>query len=490
MYIICSMIQKINTFLFPLTNWIEKQRKYIWYFFLTLSFWVLPLLFFPSFVKDTGEQSSNILYFILFLPIFSRVFSLDIAQVIMPLRKEMGILMGTLAFVHGAGYIFEYPSFFFTKEFWWQEGMITYFSLWFLTLVCTIPLLLTSNTWSIKLLGKYWKSLHRWAYLILIFTVLHVVLLNWVNKWEVEYDQLFILILYFFGKTLEWRWIKFGKKKQYPKWQKWICIPCGYIYDPRIWDEKDGIVAGTEFVDISDSWKCPDCWVSKSDFIPYEEGKESNTYPAIIKEKTLLNPTTLELVIETENDWKSIPGQFMRFFWKDDEWIFSRMYSIVKQNWKTFSFIIKLSDLGRWAKILQTLQVSETIHVGWVHGKFILNNNTNPKICIASGTGLSPIYHMLTSLRAGVPKSLYFSVATKDELFYVDKLRALTWLDLHIHVTREKVEWCHEWRIDASTIEWDTDTEWYLCGNPKMILETKEKLIKRWFDRIYSEEFI
>ena len=44
---------------------------------------------------------------------------------------------------------------------------------------------------------------------------------------------------------------------------KYMCEPCGYIYDPAEGDPDSGIAAGTAF--------CPVCGVGKEDFVPYEE---------------------------------------------------------------------------------------------------------------------------------------------------------------------------------------------------------------------------
>ena len=53
--------------------------------------------------------------------------------------------------------------------------------------------------------------------------------------------------------------------------KKYICIPCGYIYDPAEGDEDGGLAPGTAFEDIPEDWMCPVCGVSKEEFEPYEE---------------------------------------------------------------------------------------------------------------------------------------------------------------------------------------------------------------------------
>lgn len=257
------MIQNINAFLLPLEQQIKKYQKYIGYFFLVLAFLSLGLIFSAQTVKFTGEQSLNFLWFLLFLPFFARVLNLSLAKTLMPLRKEIGIFMGTLAFVHGASYIIPDYTYLFDSSFWWQDGFVSYLAFGFFALILTIPLTLTSNQWMMKVLGKRWKTVHRLIYIVIILTVMHVVLLKWFREFEA--GQVILLGVYFVGKIVEWKGIVIGKEKTktYPKGQKWLCVPCGYIYDPLIGDEDSGIVAGTEFTDIPDSWSCPLCGVKK-----------------------------------------------------------------------------------------------------------------------------------------------------------------------------------------------------------------------------------
>jgi Rubredoxin len=47
---------------------------------------------------------------------------------------------------------------------------------------------------------------------------------------------------------------------------KYVCVVCGYIYDPEIGDSEGGIPQNTSFEDIPDGWLCPLCGVPKSEF--------------------------------------------------------------------------------------------------------------------------------------------------------------------------------------------------------------------------------
>jgi DMSO/TMAO reductase YedYZ heme-binding membrane subunit len=144
------MTQIINKILAPIDKWISKNRKYIGFFLIFLSFCSFGFFFFPLSTKDSGEKAILVLWIILWIPIFTRVFGIDLFKTLLPLRKELGILMGTLAFVHGAGYLFQFPSFILEKSFWWDQGFFTYLATGFFALILSMPLTLTSSNWAIK----------------------------------------------------------------------------------------------------------------------------------------------------------------------------------------------------------------------------------------------------------------------------------------------------------------------------------------------------
>jgi len=52
--------------------------------------------------------------------------------------------------------------------------------------------------------------------------------------------------------------------------KQYICEVCGWIYDETVGWPEEGFKAGTKFDDIPDDWYCPECGVSKMDFVEYE----------------------------------------------------------------------------------------------------------------------------------------------------------------------------------------------------------------------------
>jgi rubredoxin len=48
--------------------------------------------------------------------------------------------------------------------------------------------------------------------------------------------------------------------------QKYVCILCGYVYDPSIGDAEGNIPPGTAFQDLPQDWICPICGVGVEEF--------------------------------------------------------------------------------------------------------------------------------------------------------------------------------------------------------------------------------
>jgi len=47
---------------------------------------------------------------------------------------------------------------------------------------------------------------------------------------------------------------------------KYVCIVCGYVYDPEEGDPGSGVAPGTAWEDVPDDWTCPECGVGKDQF--------------------------------------------------------------------------------------------------------------------------------------------------------------------------------------------------------------------------------
>lgn len=51
---------------------------------------------------------------------------------------------------------------------------------------------------------------------------------------------------------------------------KYICVNCGYVYDPEQGDSMNNIPPGTDFEELPDGWVCPLCYATKDQFDPLD----------------------------------------------------------------------------------------------------------------------------------------------------------------------------------------------------------------------------
>ena len=47
---------------------------------------------------------------------------------------------------------------------------------------------------------------------------------------------------------------------------KYVCIVCGYVYDPLEGDPEGGVEPGTPFDNLPEDWVCPVCGVGADEF--------------------------------------------------------------------------------------------------------------------------------------------------------------------------------------------------------------------------------
>ncbi|RAY12268.1 rubredoxin [Actinomadura craniellae] len=51
------------------------------------------------------------------------------------------------------------------------------------------------------------------------------------------------------------------------KGRAWMCLVCGFVYYEDQGLPEEGIAPGTSWDEIPDDWACPECGVSKEDFV-------------------------------------------------------------------------------------------------------------------------------------------------------------------------------------------------------------------------------
>lgn len=188
-------------------NFLLIKRSLLVFAFLNL-FWI----FFPEVRRGVGNMAEMTLLFILFLSPLSKIFRIRLFSQLMGLRREFGILMGCLAIAHGISYFIDPLSFSLSIAPYLDADFLSmpplfYFGI--LGLLLTLPLLLTSNNLSMRLLGgKKWKMLHRIVYVLLLAVLLHVFFVQSARRGYAVVDMLQpagIIFGYILLKLLAWK---------------------------------------------------------------------------------------------------------------------------------------------------------------------------------------------------------------------------------------------------------------------------------------------
>ncbi len=436
------------------------------------------------------------LYFALTLmisPILSFVKNTKVRDNLILSRKILWILSFIFFLKHwleyfASEYIFQvkYHNDISYFQYSYENMLIRYDALsWFIVWIMMLLLWVTSNKISIKLFSwKRWKSLQSLVYPAFLLTLIHVA---FSSRFDSYYIFLFVLVITF--RTISY----LSKSSDQNKWitTKYICIPCWYIYDENVWDPDSWIEPWTLFKDIPDDWACPICWVTKTDFEPYYDDNNNMFWWYLweVVNVNMLTEDVLELSIKLDSDIKVLRWQYAIMLLKDFDSEFSRAYSIVESKNQILTFWIKAKDIWRGWRLLKNIKIGDSIKIKWIYWDFVLQNTIQPKVFIATWTWLAPIINMISWWLQWEENHLFFSVQTRKDLFFLDRISNVKNLNKHIYLSREETEEYNYWRIDLTKFDFDKETEFYICWNPWVVNSSKEYLINAWYKNIYSEKF-
>lgn len=132
----------------------------------------------PDQFTDFAELGWNSLVFVMLIRPLADIFpNIKILRTLSMLRKEFGVFAGMLILAHFVGFIITQNvnvfSFLFNPINW---SLKTYFGWGLFGLLFGLSVLLSSNKFAMKLLGKWWRRVQKLAYLFFFFGGIHIVL--------------------------------------------------------------------------------------------------------------------------------------------------------------------------------------------------------------------------------------------------------------------------------------------------------------------------
>lgn len=126
--------------------------------------------------KKLGTVSAGLLCLVVLPGIFKRLRWFQTIRIMLTLfRRHLGILMYWTALAHGLSMFNVLVLLIFAYGYSWSKPFPfdLFIVFGFLATTLALPLLITSNDFSVRLLKRWWNVLHKLVYLVLLFGALH-----------------------------------------------------------------------------------------------------------------------------------------------------------------------------------------------------------------------------------------------------------------------------------------------------------------------------
>jgi ferredoxin-NADP reductase len=233
------------------------------------------------------------------------------------------------------------------------------------------------------------------------------------------------------------------------------------------------------------------------------------TYQAHLKEKITLTDKVRDFVLELPcygNDFEYEAGQFVLIKLPHPETgdELSRAYSIARAPQQGCELILNIEIIpdGRLTPLLDQVEVGEEIDVQGPFGYFKLKSPPEKSLVfVATSVGVAPLRAMIETVLNENPErkvALYFGVRSQEHIFYEKDFEELATKYGNFEFVLTLSQPAEGWegskgRVTAilPKIEFDSDTDFYLCGGKPMIDDAKKILLKKNIpeEQIYFEQF-
>ena len=189
-------------------------------------------------------------------------------------------------------------------------------------------------------------------------------------------------------------------------------------------------------------------------------------------------------------------GQFLTLFLENqDGEIFPRSYSVLYGDTKHISFCIHLLPQGKGSAVLKTIPKGTKVEYKGPLGNFLLNSSSDPKNCIATGTGSAPIFSMLKTCPQNISKKFLFGVRSEADIFLQKEFSQLLNDNFTLTLSRPSDTWSgKKGRVTdhLDVLDFSKNAEFYICGSPAMIDSVHQQLLQKGVleHNIYFERFV
>lgn len=192
----------------------------------------------------------------------------------------------------------------------------------------------------------------------------------------------------------------------------------------------------------------------------------------------------------------------------------NRVMSISSSPYETgmIEMIHDVSPGGPGSQWTMGAKIGDTIQMMAPLGRFVLSETALSKVFVATGTGVAPYYSMLRQLLAPIqsgsansfqlsakPIALYWGLRYEADMFWQKEFEEMQKdvpeFTFSLSLSQASSSWSgkrgHVTEAVIKNIEIFRNSEFYLCGNKKMVREMTEQLLSNNIEkeRIFSELF-
>jgi len=213
--------------------------------------------------------------------------------------------------------------------------------------------------------------------------------------------------------------------------------------------------------------------------------------------KTQITDTVFEMVFESSEEITFIPGQYLAMDIDEHQ---KRMYSILGVDGNRVTLVIDIKPGGDASKLFEKVEVGFETKIMYPMGDFMLQSNDNPKLFIASGTGIVPLIAMI---KQEMKKDLKYKPVLLwglryDKDNYLERYletEAGNGLTAKLCITRPSGNYDgYVGRVTSAIKELSFELplqqyEVYICGSKEMVKSTDEDLKNLGVDKIFMERY-
>lgn len=231
-----------------------------------------------------------------------------------------------------------------------------------------------------------------------------------------------------------------------------------------------------------------------------------------IVNRQLIGDKVFLVTFYSKEDFAYNPGQFLSFKVADKTF---RSYSIVEVSEKSsffdsskidptnvhgrfISFIVNTNQSGPGSVLMESSSINFEVEAVGPAGRFEMQNSSDKKIFVCTGTGLAPFVPMIRMLlkNPNPPKmDLYFGAKNSVDKFFnklfssdeLQKIKIYTSLSIGEPKEGEYKGFVNQAMLE--TIQDFSKPEFYLCGNPLMVESVRLMLEEQKAKKVFFEKY-